>query len=149
VAKCKYHFQQVFNILFFSFQSLEAELKKLQNSIQESTQNFDDHLKRLFERRVKAEMVVNQVNKSFTSVTFLLRNLHGPSTVLRKFTNTFTWGHGPSCLSLGSSPASCYGPPLHLPHFWCPDTWVHWGEGGGSKKCRGSGNWLPQDFFLE
>lgn len=45
------------------FQSLEAEMKKLQNSIHESTQNFDEHLKRLFERRVKAEMVVNQVNK--------------------------------------------------------------------------------------
>uniref|UniRef100_A0A2K5E5M4 Cilia- and flagella-associated protein 43 n=1 Tax=Aotus nancymaae TaxID=37293 RepID=A0A2K5E5M4_AOTNA len=50
--------------------SLEAELKKLQNSIQESTQAFDEHLKRLFERRVKAEMVTNQVNKSFTYVTF-------------------------------------------------------------------------------
>ncbi|XP_014306754.2 cilia- and flagella-associated protein 43-like, partial [Myotis lucifugus] len=40
--------------------SLEAELRKLQNSIQESTQNFDEYLKRLFERRVKAEMVINQ-----------------------------------------------------------------------------------------
>ena len=53
------------NLLLTPFQSLDAELKKLQNSIQESTQNFDEHLKRLFERRVKAEMVVNQVNKSF------------------------------------------------------------------------------------
>ncbi|KAM5321874.1 cilia- and flagella-associated protein 43 isoform 2-T2 [Glossophaga mutica] len=44
--------------------SLETELKKLQNLIQESTQNFDEHLKRLFERRVKAEMVVNQSQTS-------------------------------------------------------------------------------------
>lgn len=49
--------------------SLEAELKKLQNAIQENTQNFDEHLKRLFERRVKAEMVINQVNDRFVSVS--------------------------------------------------------------------------------
>ncbi|XP_045425313.1 cilia- and flagella-associated protein 43 isoform X3 [Lemur catta] len=52
--------------------SLEAELKKLQNSIQESTQNFDEHLKRLFERRVKAEMVVNQEELKINNLVFSL-----------------------------------------------------------------------------
>ncbi|KAM9618738.1 cilia- and flagella-associated protein 43 [Trichechus inunguis] len=52
--------------------SLEAELKKLQNSIQESTQAFDEHLKRLFERRVKAEMVVNQEELKITNLSFSL-----------------------------------------------------------------------------
>ncbi|XP_006526595.1 cilia- and flagella-associated protein 43 isoform X2 [Mus musculus] len=52
--------------------SLEAELKKLQNSIQESTQNFDDHLKRLFERRVKAEMVINQEELKINNIIFSL-----------------------------------------------------------------------------
>ncbi|XP_038173912.1 cilia- and flagella-associated protein 43 [Arvicola amphibius] len=52
--------------------SLETELKKLQNSIQESTQNFDEHLKRLFERRVKAEMVVNQEELKINNLVFSL-----------------------------------------------------------------------------
>ncbi|KAM6182221.1 cilia- and flagella-associated protein 43 [Erethizon dorsatum] len=52
--------------------SLEAELKKLQNFIQESTQNFDDYLKRLFERRVKAEMVVNQEELKINNLVFSL-----------------------------------------------------------------------------
>ncbi|GAB5578762.1 cilia- and flagella-associated protein 43 isoform X1 [Prionailurus iriomotensis] len=52
--------------------SLEAEMKKLQNSIQESTQNFDEHLKRLFERRVKAEMVVNQEELKINNLIFSL-----------------------------------------------------------------------------
>uniref|UniRef100_UPI002021EF95 cilia- and flagella-associated protein 43 n=1 Tax=Myodes glareolus TaxID=447135 RepID=UPI002021EF95 len=52
--------------------SLEAELKKLQNSIQESTQNFDEHLKRLFDRRVKAEMVVNQEELKINNLVFSL-----------------------------------------------------------------------------
>uniref|UniRef100_A0A8C2UMZ9 Cilia- and flagella-associated protein 43 n=2 Tax=Chinchilla lanigera TaxID=34839 RepID=A0A8C2UMZ9_CHILA len=52
--------------------SLEAELKKLQNIIQESTQNFDEHLKRLFERRVKAEMVVNQEELKINNLVFSL-----------------------------------------------------------------------------
>uniref|UniRef100_A0A8C5LP26 Cilia- and flagella-associated protein 43 n=1 Tax=Jaculus jaculus TaxID=51337 RepID=A0A8C5LP26_JACJA len=52
--------------------SLEAELKKLQNSIQESTQNFDDYLKRLLERRVKAEMVVNQEELKINNLIFSL-----------------------------------------------------------------------------
>ncbi|XP_019580633.2 cilia- and flagella-associated protein 43 [Rhinolophus sinicus] len=52
--------------------SLEAELRKLQNSIQESTQNFDDYLKRLFERRVKAEIVVNQEELKINNLIFSL-----------------------------------------------------------------------------
>nr|XP_058154469.1 cilia- and flagella-associated protein 43 isoform X2 [Dasypus novemcinctus] len=52
--------------------SLEAELKKLQNSIQESTQNFDEYLKRLFDRRVKAEMVVNQEELKINNLIFSL-----------------------------------------------------------------------------
>ncbi|XP_070326227.1 cilia- and flagella-associated protein 43 isoform X2 [Odocoileus virginianus] len=52
--------------------SLETEMKKLQNSIQESTQNFDKHLKRLFERRVKAEMVVNQEELKINNLVFSL-----------------------------------------------------------------------------
>ncbi|KAM8781135.1 cilia- and flagella-associated protein 43 isoform 2-T2 [Rhynchonycteris naso] len=52
--------------------SLDAELKKLQNSIQESTQNFDEQLKKLFERRVKAEMVVNQEELKINNLLFSL-----------------------------------------------------------------------------
>ncbi|KAG8523496.1 Cilia- and flagella-associated protein 43, partial [Galemys pyrenaicus] len=52
--------------------SLEAEMKKLQNSIQESTQNFDEHLKKLFEKRVKAEMVVNQEELKINNLVFSL-----------------------------------------------------------------------------
>ncbi|XP_061259351.1 cilia- and flagella-associated protein 43 isoform X4 [Bos javanicus] len=52
--------------------SLETEMKKLQNSIQEGTQNFDEHLKRLFERRVKAEMVVNQEELKINNLIFSL-----------------------------------------------------------------------------
>ncbi|XP_025322904.3 cilia- and flagella-associated protein 43 isoform X1 [Canis lupus dingo] len=52
--------------------SLEAEMKKLQNSIQESTQTFDEHLKRLFERRVKAEMVVNQEELKINNLVYSL-----------------------------------------------------------------------------
>ncbi|KAF6107961.1 cilia and flagella associated protein 43 [Phyllostomus discolor] len=52
--------------------SLEAELKKLQNSIHETTQNFDEHLKKLFERRVKAEMVVNQEELKINNLVFSL-----------------------------------------------------------------------------
>ncbi|MEJ1276273.1 hypothetical protein NN561_007177 [Cricetulus griseus] len=53
-------------------ESLETELKKLQNSIQESTQNFDEHLKRLFERRVKAEMIINQEELKINNLVFSL-----------------------------------------------------------------------------
>ncbi|XP_076691131.1 cilia- and flagella-associated protein 43 [Callospermophilus lateralis] len=52
--------------------SLETELKKLQNSIQESTQSFDELLKKLFERRVKAEMVVNQEELKINNLVFSL-----------------------------------------------------------------------------
>ncbi|KAM6184787.1 cilia- and flagella-associated protein 43 [Rhynchocyon petersi] len=52
--------------------SLEAEMKKLQNSILESTQAFDEHLKRLFGRRVKAEMVINQEELKINNLLFSL-----------------------------------------------------------------------------
>ncbi|XP_006880238.1 PREDICTED: WD repeat-containing protein 96 [Elephantulus edwardii] len=52
--------------------SLEAEMKKLQNSILESTQAFDEHLKRLFSRRMKAEMVVNQEELKINNLLFSL-----------------------------------------------------------------------------
>ncbi|XP_030721405.2 cilia- and flagella-associated protein 43 [Globicephala melas] len=52
--------------------SLETEMKKLQNSIQESTQNFDEHLKRLFERRVRAEMAVSQEELKINNLVFSL-----------------------------------------------------------------------------
>ncbi|XP_040128666.2 cilia- and flagella-associated protein 43 isoform X6 [Ictidomys tridecemlineatus] len=52
--------------------SLETELKKLQNSIQESTQSFDELLKKLFERRVKAEMVINQEELKINNLVFSL-----------------------------------------------------------------------------
>ncbi|XP_075389575.1 cilia- and flagella-associated protein 43 [Tenrec ecaudatus] len=52
--------------------SLEAEMKKLQNNILETTQAFDEHLKRLFERRVKAEMVVNQEELKINNLLFSL-----------------------------------------------------------------------------
>ncbi|XP_054975154.1 cilia- and flagella-associated protein 43 [Sorex araneus] len=52
--------------------SLEAELRKLQNAIQESTQHFDELLKRLFDKRVKAEMVVNQEELKINNLLFSL-----------------------------------------------------------------------------
>ncbi|XP_055976813.1 cilia- and flagella-associated protein 43 [Sorex fumeus] len=52
--------------------SLDAELRKLQNAIQESTQHFDELLKRLFDRRVKAEMVVNQEELKINNLLFSL-----------------------------------------------------------------------------
>ncbi|XP_062319806.1 cilia- and flagella-associated protein 43 [Osmerus eperlanus] len=40
--------------------TLETEMKKLQTSIKEATQGFDDTLTKLFERKVKTEMVIYQ-----------------------------------------------------------------------------------------
>ena len=49
-------------ILFLlSTQTLEAELKKLQTIIADTTSNFDDKLLKLFERKLKTEMVIYQV----------------------------------------------------------------------------------------
>ncbi|XP_078007200.1 cilia- and flagella-associated protein 43-like [Phascolarctos cinereus] len=52
--------------------SLDAELRKLQNSIQETTQIFDGHLARLFQRKVKCDMVINQEELKIASLTFSL-----------------------------------------------------------------------------
>lgn len=46
------------------FQTLEAEMNKLQTSIMDSTQGFDETLTKLFERKVKSEMVIYQVRQS-------------------------------------------------------------------------------------
>ncbi|XP_036592449.1 cilia- and flagella-associated protein 43-like, partial [Trichosurus vulpecula] len=52
--------------------SLDAELRKLQNSIQETTQTFDGHLNRLFKSKVKCDMVINQEELKIASLTFSL-----------------------------------------------------------------------------
>ncbi|XP_074140961.1 cilia- and flagella-associated protein 43-like [Sminthopsis crassicaudata] len=52
--------------------SLDAELKKLQGSIEEMTQAFDDNLKKLFERKVLAEMVINQEELKIANLIFSL-----------------------------------------------------------------------------
>lgn len=94
-------------LLLISFQSLETEMKKLQNSIQESTQNFDEHLKRLFERRVRAEMAVSQVNKSFTYMTCSFKEPPGPVIALRTKTNTLVL----HSMAMTPAPASSLAPP--------------------------------------
>lgn len=40
---------------------LEGELKKLQSSIEQSMQNFDDRLAKLFRLKLKTELAINQV----------------------------------------------------------------------------------------
>uniref|UniRef100_F7FJ43 Cilia- and flagella-associated protein 43 n=1 Tax=Monodelphis domestica TaxID=13616 RepID=F7FJ43_MONDO len=52
--------------------ALEAELKKIQGSIQEATQTFDDNLKKLFERKVEADMVVYQEELQIINLIFSL-----------------------------------------------------------------------------
>uniref|UniRef100_G3WV85 Cilia- and flagella-associated protein 43 n=1 Tax=Sarcophilus harrisii TaxID=9305 RepID=G3WV85_SARHA len=52
--------------------SLDAELKKIQGSIEELTQAFDDNLKKLFERKVLAEMVINQEELKIANLIFSL-----------------------------------------------------------------------------
>ncbi|XP_068953496.1 cilia- and flagella-associated protein 43-like [Petaurus breviceps papuanus] len=52
--------------------SLDAELRKIQGFIQEMTQAFDETLKRLFDRKVEAEMVINQEELKITNLVFSL-----------------------------------------------------------------------------
>ncbi|XP_074089862.1 cilia- and flagella-associated protein 43-like isoform X4 [Macrotis lagotis] len=52
--------------------SLDAELRKIQGSIQEMTQTFDNNLRNLFERKVEAEMVINQEELKITNLVFSL-----------------------------------------------------------------------------
>ncbi|XP_070608857.1 cilia- and flagella-associated protein 43 isoform X2 [Erythrolamprus reginae] len=51
---------------------LETELKKLQGSIQESTQGFDEILNRLFDKKVHCEMVIYQEELKITNIVFSL-----------------------------------------------------------------------------
>uniref|UniRef100_A0A8C3IIN2 Cilia- and flagella-associated protein 43 n=1 Tax=Chrysemys picta bellii TaxID=8478 RepID=A0A8C3IIN2_CHRPI len=52
--------------------TLETELKKLQTSIQETTQNFDDTVSKLFERKVKSEMVIYQEELKINNLLYSL-----------------------------------------------------------------------------
>ncbi|GCB83961.1 hypothetical protein scyTo_0024568, partial [Scyliorhinus torazame] len=40
--------------------TLESELKKLQSSITETASNFDDIMNKLFEKKVRTEMIIYQ-----------------------------------------------------------------------------------------
>ncbi|XP_013915005.1 PREDICTED: cilia- and flagella-associated protein 43 [Thamnophis sirtalis] len=51
---------------------LETELKKLQGSIQENTQGFDEILNRLFDKKVHCEMVIYQEELKITNLLFSL-----------------------------------------------------------------------------
>lgn len=86
-------------------------MKKLQNSIQEGTQNFDEYLKRLFERRVRAEMAVSQVNKSFTYMTCSFKEPPGPVIALRTKTNTLSGIQVLHSTAVTPAPASSVAPP--------------------------------------
>ncbi|XP_073210543.1 cilia- and flagella-associated protein 43 isoform X4 [Lepidochelys kempii] len=52
--------------------TLETELKKLQTSIQETTQTFDDTVSKLFERKVKSEMVIYQEELKINNLLYSL-----------------------------------------------------------------------------
>lgn len=43
-------------------QSLEIEMKKLQSITKETTENFDGTLRELFEKKMRCEMAIYQVN---------------------------------------------------------------------------------------
>ncbi|XP_018407904.1 PREDICTED: cilia- and flagella-associated protein 43 [Nanorana parkeri] len=49
---------------------LEAEMKKIQTSIMETTQAFDDALMRLFEKKVKSEMAIYQEELKISNLLF-------------------------------------------------------------------------------
>ncbi|XP_068133207.1 cilia- and flagella-associated protein 43 isoform X2 [Hyperolius riggenbachi] len=49
---------------------LEAEMKKIQASIMETTQAFDDVLTRLFEKKVKSEMVIYQEELKISNLVY-------------------------------------------------------------------------------
>uniref|UniRef100_A0A6Q2ZM02 Cilia- and flagella-associated protein 43 n=1 Tax=Esox lucius TaxID=8010 RepID=A0A6Q2ZM02_ESOLU len=50
--------------------TLEAEMKKLQASIMEATQGFDETLTKLFERKVKSEMVIYQEELKIANLVY-------------------------------------------------------------------------------
>ncbi|XP_062989315.1 cilia- and flagella-associated protein 43 [Elgaria multicarinata webbii] len=51
---------------------LETELRKLQGTIQETTQTFDEIVNRLFEKKVKCEMVIYQEELKITNILYSL-----------------------------------------------------------------------------
>nr|XP_056705780.1 cilia- and flagella-associated protein 43 [Euleptes europaea] len=51
---------------------LETELRKLQSSVQETTQTFDEIMNRLFEKKVKSEMVIYQEELKITNLLYSL-----------------------------------------------------------------------------
>ncbi|XP_078421122.1 cilia- and flagella-associated protein 43 isoform X2 [Cetorhinus maximus] len=53
--------------------TLESELKKLQSSIAESTSNFDDTMNKLFEKKVRTEMIIYQEELKICNLVFSLR----------------------------------------------------------------------------
>ncbi|XP_039590411.1 cilia- and flagella-associated protein 43 [Polypterus senegalus] len=64
---------------------LEAEMKKLQGSIKDTTQAFDDTLAKLFEKKVKCEMMVYQEELKISHLVFSVlieEELHNHETEL-------------------------------------------------------------------
>ncbi|XP_048464916.1 cilia- and flagella-associated protein 43 isoform X2 [Rhincodon typus] len=53
--------------------TLESELKKLQSSIAESRNNFDDIMNKLFEKKVRTEMIIYQEELKICNLVFSLR----------------------------------------------------------------------------
>ncbi|XP_053162414.1 cilia- and flagella-associated protein 43 isoform X2 [Hemicordylus capensis] len=51
---------------------LETELRKLQNSVQETTQTFDEIVNRLFEKKVHTEMVIYQEELKIANILYSL-----------------------------------------------------------------------------
>ncbi|XP_054839059.1 cilia- and flagella-associated protein 43 [Eublepharis macularius] len=51
---------------------LETELRKLQSSVQETTQTFDEIVSRLFDKKVKSEMVIYQEELKITNLLYSL-----------------------------------------------------------------------------
>ncbi|XP_077205761.1 cilia- and flagella-associated protein 43 isoform X2 [Paroedura picta] len=51
---------------------LETELRKLQSSVQETTQTFDEIVNRLFEKKVKSEMVIYQEELKIINLLYSL-----------------------------------------------------------------------------
>ncbi|XP_077991965.1 cilia- and flagella-associated protein 43-like [Glandiceps talaboti] len=52
--------------------TLEAELKKVQTTLADTTANFDDKLSELFQRKIKTEMVINQEELKIVRLQFSL-----------------------------------------------------------------------------
>lgn len=59
-------------------------MKKLQASIKEATEGFDETLIKLVERKVKSEMVISQVSQHTHTCTVHARNLWQSMVILIK-----------------------------------------------------------------